>query len=158
MSKYPNLQQAALYFNFAYFANITPGLLQEIIAGNEELTAVEAFNMAHYTQIPYKVLFNSKLILLDKDRLKHQRMMDELMVKLRAIKAWEKKGSHEAETYMKYQRISFVNLYTDFFFGHPVAYTRYLGVKHRMDDTLLFIRCEQDKIHNKPRDVKQAIV
>ena len=154
--KYPNLNQASPYFPFDYFANITKELLIEAIKGTEELSATEAFNMSRYTGIPFKVLFNPQLIVLDRDRPKHQRMMKELEQKLYEIWEWQKKGSREADIYMQYDRTAYVNLDLDFWNRQPVAYTRYLGVKHQMDDTLFFIRCEQEKLHNKPRGVKKV--
>lgn len=158
MIKYPNLCAAYSYFPFAYFANITKELLIEAIKGTEELTATEALNMSRYTGIPFKVLFNPKLITFDRDRPKHQRMMEELEKKLYEIWEWQKKGSHEADIYMQYRRTHYVNLDLDFRNRQPVAYCRYLGIKHEMDDALLFIRNEQNKLHNKPRGVKKAAV
>lgn len=158
MIKYPNLLEAAPYFPFAYFANSTEELLVEGIRGTEEFTVEEAGNMSRYTRIPYNVLFNTKLILLDHDREKHRRMIKALGEKFYEIWEWQKKGSREADTYMKYQRVAFVNLELDFQNRRPVAYCRYLGVKEQIDDALLFIRNEQAKINNKPRGVKRTAV
>lgn len=148
---YPNLKEAEPYFCLAYFAHVTGELMQEVLNGNEELTAMEAFNICKYTGIPYSVLFNRNLITLNRDNHRHWAMMEGLSQNLYEIWEWQKKGSHEADIYMKYQRGHFVNMDLDFRNRRPVAYCRYLGVKHEMEDALLFIRVEQDKIHNKPR-------
>lgn len=156
--KYPNLIEAAPFFSVAYFANITDELLREILKGNEEMTATEALNVCRYTNIPFKVLFNPKLITLDRNRPKHQRMMKELEQKLYEIWEWQKKGSHEADIYMRYGRTHYVKLDLNFRNREVVSYCRYLGVKHEMDDALFFIRNEQYKLHNKPRGVRKAAV
>lgn len=156
--KYPNLKEAAPYFAVAYFANITPELLEKVIKGNEELTATEAINICRFSGIPHSVLFNAKLITFNKNRRRHKAMMEELEKKLYAIWDWQKKGSHEADIYMKYRRAHYVNLYMAFINKGVIPYCRYLGVKQEMEDALLFIRNELSKIQNKPRGLKKAAV
>lgn len=151
---YPNLKEAAPYYNLAYFANVTPELLKEVLNGSEELTVEEVLRICQFTRVPFSVLFNHNLILLDRDNYRHWKMRDKLEDMLYEIWEWQKKGSHEAEMYMKYRRKHFISLDLDFRNRRPVSYVRYLGVKHEMEDALLFIRCEHDRLHNKPRDIK----
>lgn len=152
--KYPNLRDLAPYFPLAYFAHITPDLLQAVFKGDEDLTASEGLNICKYTNIPYSVAFCPKLITLDRNNYRHWRMLGDLHEKLITIWEWQKKGSHEADLYMEYQRDHYVNLDLDFRNRKSPSYCRYLGVKHEMDNALLFIRCEQDKIHRKPRGIR----
>lgn len=154
---YPNLKEAAPYYNLAYFANITPELLSEVLKGNEDLTALEVMRICQYTGIPHSVLFNRKLIKLDQTNYRHWNMLSELENKIDEIWEWQKKGSHEADRYMEYQKDDFIRINSSFRLGWPVPYVWYLGVKKKMDDALLYIKCEQDKIHNKPRGIKREV-
>lgn len=159
--KYPNLAEVVKYHpysmsTFADFANVTPELLAAAINGDEELQASEALSISHYSDIPFSVLFCPNLIILSRDRRKHWEMMKKLQDYMYEIWEWQKKGSHEAEVYMKYRRGHYVNMDLDFRNRRLVTYGRYLGIKQEMEDALLFIKVEQDKIHKKPRGLREA--
>ncbi len=141
---------------FAEFAHVTTELLEEALAGREDLTDAELFRISKYTGVPVSVLNCPKLITLDRNRRRHRAMLHKLGVILTDIWRCQQKGSHEADTYMKYRREDFVNMELAFLDNRPVPYTQYLGIQHQMQDTLLCILNEQDKLHNKPRDVRAS--
>ncbi len=141
---------------FAGFAHVTTELLKEVLAGREELTDAELFRISKYTGVPMSVLNCPKLITLNRNRHRHRVMMDKLGVILGDISDCQKKGSHEADTYMKYWRKDFVNMELAFLDNRSVPYTQYLGIQHQMQDTWLYILNEQIRIHNKPRGVKAS--
>lgn len=155
-TKYPNLVAAAPHFPIAYFAHIEQELLEEVLKGNESLTALEAFNVCKYTGIPFGVLFNHKAILLTRDNLHHQKMMNQLNEYLYKIWDWEKRESKYAGIYMRYDRADYVNMDLAFWGHREVPYCEYLGIKHEMENALLFIKCEQEKKNNKPRGLKET--
>lgn len=141
---------------FAEFAHVTEELLKEALAGREKLTRAELFRISKYVGVPASVLNCPKLITLDHNRYRHQAMIHKLGVILEDISKCQKKGSHEADTYMKYYRQDFVNMELDFLDNRPVPYTQYLGIRHQMQDTLLYILNEQHRLHNMPRGVRAS--
>ncbi len=103
--KYPNLVEIYKYFPTSYFANVTGELMLAVFEGKEDLTSKEMFNISHYNRIPLSVLTCPEKIMLNRDRLKHRAMMDELENNLCKIRKQQKKGSHEADSYMKYESL-----------------------------------------------------
>lgn len=159
--RYPNLTEVIKHHpyslhTFAGFANVTEELLKEVMYGNEGLQTDEALCISRYCDIPCSVLYCPNLIIFSRDRWRHWEMMKKLQDYLYEIWEWQKKDSHAAELYMKYQRDHYVNMDLDFRNREQVTYGRYLGVKKEMEDTLLFIKVEQDKIHKKPRELKEV--
>lgn len=139
---------------FADFANVTVELFEAALNGEEELTTTELRQIARYTGIPFSVLTCPKLITLTRDRRRHWMMMKELQTKLYAIWEYQKQGSKEADFYMKYLRVKYVNMDLDFRNRRTVSYCRYLGVKHEMNDILSFCRQE---FAPKPRGRKVGV-
>lgn len=141
---------------FAEFAHVTEELLKEALAGREKLTKAELFRISKYVGVPVSVLNCPKLITLDRNRYRHQVMIHKLGIILTDIWECQQEGSHEADTYMKYYRKDFVNMELAFLDNKAVPYTQYLGIRHRMRDTLLYILHEQSRILNKPRGVRAS--
>lgn len=155
--RYPNLVEIYGHLPTSYFANVTEELMLAVFEGKEDLTAEEICKIARYNGIPVSVLLCPTKILLSRERRRHWDMLSELHEKLCEIWEWQKKGSRAADSYMKYRRGHFVNMDLDFRNRRPVSYGRYLWVKHEMEDALLFIRNEQDKVYNKPRGLPEQI-
>lgn len=152
--KYPNLTELVKYHpyhisTFAGFANITVELLEKVLDGEEELQALETFQICKYTGVPCSVLFNHRLIILSKNNRKHRAMIDDLHKKLYEVWEYEKKGYQYAITYMRYGRIRLVNMQLDFQNGKTVTYCRYLGIKEEINQILGFIASEIQR--NEPR-------
>ena len=141
---------------FAEFAHVTEELLEETLAGREKLTSAELFRISKHVGVPVSVLNCPKLITLDRKRYRHQAMIDKLGVIFEDISKCQKKGIHEADVYMKYQREDFVNMELAFLDNRAVPYTQYLGIQHQMQDALLYILNEQREIHGKPRGVRAS--
>ncbi len=141
---------------FAEFAHVTEELLKEALAGREKLTSAKLFRISKRVGVPVSVLNCPKLITLDRNRYRHQVMIHKLGIILTDIRECQQKGSHAADIYMKYCREDFVNMESAFLDNRPVPYTQYLGIRHQMQDTLLYILDEQSRIHNKPRGVKAS--
>lgn len=152
--RYPNLLEIHSYFPTSYYANVTDELMLAVFRGEEELTAGELQSIAHYNRIPLSVLTCPKMITLSRERWKHRQMMNHLETKLYEIWELQKRGSREAENYMirypAYGRNDYVNMELAFKNGYTVTYGHYLGVKHRMEDTILFAEGE---FREKPRGI-----
>lgn len=140
--KYPNLIEIFEEFPTYYFADVTKDLMLAVFRNEEDLTKDELRKIAYYNNISLSVLTCPRLITLDRNRPKHWRMMQELEKKLYEIWEYEKRGSKEAIDYMRtYPNIGrnrYVSLNLDFRSGRTVTYGRYLSVKHKMDNTILF--------------------
>lgn len=141
---------------FAGFANVPVELLEEAFKGEEELTRSELLLISRYTDIPVSVLECPKLIILDRGRYRHQVMIKALRDKLLEIWSWQKRGSKEAEQYMKYYRNGYVNMELAFLNKMPVPYVQYLGIRKIMENALLSITCEQMLINKPPRGVRKV--
>ncbi len=152
--RYPNLLEIHPYFPTSYFANVTDELMLAVFRGEKELTAGELQRIAHYNGIPLSVLVCPTLITLSRERYRHRRMMEQLEAKLYEIWELQKRGSREAENYMvRYPacgRNDYVNMSLAFGLGDLVTYGHYLGVKHRMEDTILFA---EGDLREKPRGI-----
>jgi len=149
--KYPNLIEVykANNLHLAYFANVTDELVLASFRGEEELTAVEIWKVAHYNNIPLSVLTCSKLIMLDNSRRRHKDMVERLRGQLVPIQKAAQEGIKEAvdfmETYPRTHRMKVVNMCMDFINGSPVTYIRYLDTKKLIDGCLLSIKCERQR-------------
>ncbi len=156
--KYPNLIEICDYFPISYFADVTDELMLAVFESKEDLTAEELSKIARYCNIPLSVLTCPKLITLNRRSRRHWQMMQVLRDKLYEIWDLEKRGSKHADEYMhKYAnigRIDFVNMELDFRNGKEITYGHYLGVKHKMDDTICFARGE---FRPKPRGLKEGV-
>lgn len=152
--RYPNLLEIHPYFPTSYFANVTDELMLAVFRGEEELTAGELHRIAHYNKIPLSVLVCPTLTTLSRERYRHRQMMDRLEAKLYEIRELQKRGSREAENYMvRYPacgRNDYVNMSLAFGRGEPVTYGHYLGVKHRMENTIFSAEVEMSE---KPRGI-----
>lgn len=150
--KYPNLLELDRYFQLHYFADVTRELMEAVFCGEEDLTQQEFSRIARYCGLPLGVLKCNKKITLSKSRRKHCQMIEALSDMLYEIWEFQKKGSEYAEWYMrKYSSIGredFVNMELAFYDGREVTYSHYLGVKHKMEDTICFANWEFRK---KPR-------
>lgn len=158
--RYPNLVEIHNYFPTGYFANVTEELMCAVFRGEEDLTAEEMRKIARYNGIPFSVLMCPKLITLDRGNYRHWKMMKQLQDKLYVIWALQKKGSKHADDYMfkcvNTGRGDYVNMDLDFRNGKQVTYGHYLGVRHGMDNIILFARNEfAEKPRGLNRDVKQ---
>lgn len=154
--KYPNLVEIYEYFPTGYFANVTDELMLAVFRGEEDLTTMEMLAIARYNGIPFSVLTCPKLITLSRERYRHQELMNQLRDKFYKIWELEKSGSKHAQDYMAtysilyrddYERMNFA-----FCNGRKVTYGHYLGVRHRMDDTILF---SQNEFKKEPRGLKK---
>lgn len=138
MSKYPNLVELNNYHPYHYttlanFAEVTKELYLEALRGNKELTREELVRISRYMQVPVGVLASRKLIMMDKDNRKHQRMIQDLEPALYSIWEAEKAGSKEAGYFMRGRgRMELVNLELAFQRGEA-SYCRYLGVKENIE-------------------------
>lgn len=152
---YPNLNEMVKYHPYhistlADHAGVTTELMEEVVRGNEELSLEEALGIARLYNVKLEILFLPKLIRMDKQNRKHQRMVSELMSFLPVIHKYQMEGSQEAEIFMRYGRIDLVNLEL-YFLDNRATYCQYLGVKERVEQALLFIRNEQ----RKPRGLER---
>lgn len=157
--KLPNLKELIKYHpyhisTFANFADVTVDLLKAVINGEEELTSMELVNISRYVGIPKSVLTCPSLIMLSRERHRHRRMMEDLEEKLYFIYHATKQESTEAKNYMRWERPSFVNMLLDFQNQKQVSYCRYLGEKEKLEQAILFIKCEM----HKPRERKVRVV
>lgn len=156
--RYPNLVEVHDYFPTGYFANVTEELMRAVFRGEEDLTAEEMWKIAHYNKIPFSVLMCPKLITLNRENNRHQKMMEQLHYMLYEIWELQKKGSVHADMYMnKYAQIyrcDYENMELAFRNGRQVTYCHYLGVRHRMEDIILFSRNE---FAEKPRGLNRTI-
>lgn len=152
--RYPNLLEIHPYFPTSYYANVTDELMLAVFRGEEELTDGELQRIAHYNRIPLSVLICPKMITLSRERWRHRQMMNHLETKLYEIWELQKRGSREAENYMvrypAWGRTDYVNMELAFRNGYAVTYGHYLGVKHRMEDTISFAEGE---CREKPRSI-----
>lgn len=151
---YPNFAELIKYHpyhicTFANFADVTIELLEAALRGKEKLTSFEILKIARYTQIPVTVLTCPHLIMLDRQSRRHQKMVDSLCEKLIYIWEYQKKGNADAELFMKYHKPALVNLELAFLDGRA-SYAQYLGVKERVEQTLLSIKNSS----KKPRELK----
>lgn len=148
--KYSNLIELLRYHpydisTFANFADVSTETMRKIKSGEQEARFETIYKISHFTNIPYSVLSCEKLIYLETENRKHQQMIEELENNLCKIYVSYKFGSHEAADYMKYHRVSFVNMRSDFKNKKKVSYIRYLSEKESQEDTLLFIKNEKRK-------------
>lgn len=144
---YPNLAEIIKYHpyhigTFAGFADVTAGLLEAAVRGEEELTSGELYKIARYSGIPHGVICHPHLIRMDRHSMWHREMVKELCGHITFINDKKNAGSHEAETFMRYYRGHLVNLELAFLDGRA-TYGQYLGVKERVEQTLSFIRNEE---------------
>jgi len=144
---YPNLSEVIKYHpyhisTFAGFANVTRELFEAALAGYEKLTDEELRKIACYAEIPIGVLRCPHLIMLNRCRLRHQKMVRGLCKSILLILGKQKDGSMEAARFMQYYRKDIVNL-TLAFLDNSASYAQYLGAKERVDQTIQFIRNEE---------------
>lgn len=81
--QYPNLTEIIRYHpydigTFAYFANVTTNLMKSICYEDEAMDFSELQEISYYAQLDIKVISLPKLILLDRNRLRHKNMMKNL--------------------------------------------------------------------------------
>lgn len=154
--KYPNLVEIHPYFPTGYFANVTDELMLAVFRGEEDLTTMEMLAIARYNGIPFSVLTCPKLITLSRERRRHREMMKQLRGKFYEIWALEKKGSKHAHDYMvtypELYRYDYERMNFDFSNGYKVTYGHYLGVRHKMDDMILF---SQNEFRKEPRGLRK---
>ncbi|MFR1351197.1 MAG: hypothetical protein ACLSCA_02040 [[Clostridium] symbiosum] len=153
---YPNLSEIIKYHpyhigTFANFADVTTELLQAALDGQEELTGEELRNIARYSAIPLGVLKCRQVVMMDRSRMRHKEMIDNLIGSLSYIWNEQKMGSKEADIFMKYHRVELVNLELAFL-DNRASYAQYLGAKERVDQVISFIRNEKRKPRALTRD------
>ena len=160
--RYPNLTELVenhpYHFDtFKNFANVTAELFKEVLYGDEELTREELLNICRYTNTPYPVLHNPKLITLDSGRMRHQQMMDELKQTVHEMENLEDKCGYEIS--VQVAAIHFERMEDDFHRERQISYCRYLGVRQEILDVFSFIRTDLGKKNNRPRglSVRKAV-
>lgn len=155
--KYPNLLGLDEYFQLHYFAGVTRELMEAVFRGEDDLTPQEFFRISWYCNLPLNALRCGKKIVLSRSNWKHCQMMKVLSDMLYEIWELQKRGSKYADWYMrKYSltgRDDFVNMKLAFYDGREVTYSHYLGVKHKMEDTICFAKGEFRK---KPRGLGEV--
>lgn len=156
MSKYPNLSEIVKYHpyhigTFAYHADVTLDLLQAALNGQEELYSGEIIKISRLVGVPVSVLICPKLIMLDKNRLKHKQMIRDLISKRVYIRERFQSGSLEAKTFMQWYG-SELELLHALFTDDKASYGRYLGLKSRIDRCLKSIYIEQNEKRRRSRE------
>lgn len=120
--------------------------MKKVLAGEESLTAVEAFNLSQYMLCDLSYLFSPVLSALDRKSRRHCAWIAELNRKLGVIWEASKNGDTWAADYMNgAKRTGFVNMELKFQDGRQVTYAEYKAVKLEMDWTLSLIR-EKEKV------------
>lgn len=154
---FPNLAEIIPYFPTSYFADVTDELLEAVLKGDEELTEVEMMRIAHYNNLPLSFLTCQKLIVLSRANWKHREMIGALQRRLTEMQELKDAGSKYAAAYMdgKYSGMwKLMRLVDDFEAGRIVTYGKYLGVKHVLEDNILFA---QGEFRPKPRGLKVRV-
>lgn len=155
--KYPHLLGLDEYFQLHYFADVTRDLMEAVFRGEEDLTLPEFARISRYCNLPLSALMCSKKIVLSRSNWKHCQMMEALNDMLYEIWELQKRGSKYADWYMrKYSLIGrddFVNMELAFYDGREVTYSHYLGVKHKMEDTICFAK---EEVRKKPRGLGEV--
>ena len=137
--KYPNLieVQKADHLHLGYFANVTDELVLAAFRGEEELTDDEIRQVARYNGIPFSVLTCPKLIMLDRNRIKHRRMIAEVDKLCMQLKCMAREGNQEAEKWVKYAD-SANQKFLRAASNNTLTYIHYLDAGKTMSDFISF--------------------
>lgn len=137
--KYPNLieTQKQEFLHLAYFADVTDKFVLAAFRGEEELTDDEIRNVAHYNRIPFSVLTCSKLIMLDKRRPRHRKMIGEVDKLCMQLKCMSREGNQEAKKYVE-QADRKNQEFLKAAHNNRLTYIHYLGAKKQLSDYILF--------------------
>lgn len=150
--KYPNLTEVYRWHpysdaTFADHAGITIRLFHEVIEGDEFLEFMEMYNIGRLIGMPLGALFCPKLIMLNKDNYKHRNMANGIAEALECMNKYRAEGNKGVIRYIDmYNCDAMCESFLNAFANNKATYSRYIGVKARIDSTLLFIRCDE---HNR---------
>lgn len=133
MTKYPNLSELLQYYpcgtgTVCDHAEIEPELLEAVLDGTEELTPVEIIRLSRLYRCPAGVLEHPAVLMLDMDRPKHKRMVQEVDCVYMQLMAMAGDGNLKAEQYLDLNRW----MYQRFIWAvheDRLSYCHYLGVK-----------------------------
>ena len=148
--RYPNLAEIIRFHpyhidTFAGFGDVTTELLVAGIRGDEELRTEELNKIARYASIPAGVIMCPHLIKLGRFRYRHIVMVGELEDNLDIIKGQQEASSRHSCVFMDYGlEDEYKEFFIDFIKGYA-TYGRYLGIKEKIDQTLMFIENEKRK-------------
>lgn len=142
MNKYPNLQELIKYHPYGEtvvceYARIEPELLHAALDGKEVLTPIEIIAIARLYGCSAGVLNHPKVIMLDMNKLKHNRMVTEIDFMRIRLKCMARHGNLEAKKYLEWaDRENQVIMRMAY--NNKVSYGCYLGVKECLDQYLCF--------------------
>lgn len=170
----PNIHEGTLYPNlFIYYSNVgtnessfaahagvTTELFMAVLKEREELSFREFCGIRGLTGIPVKILMLPQIIRMERDHYKHRKMIDDLYSFKDEIIEGAKAGESWCKRFAENNNIGsdmsdLERLRSDFYAGSHVSYTRYLAVKHEVDNCVYFCRAEQEKPRGLPEEKKK---
>lgn len=133
MTKYPNLVELLRYYpcgtgTVCDHAEIEPELLEAVLEGTEALMPVEIMRLAQLYECPAGILNHPEAIMLDMGRMKHQRMMKEVVSIHTQLQAMAAGGNQKAAEYIELDEWRYL-AFTFSVLGNKLSYCHYLGVK-----------------------------
>ena len=146
--RYPNLAEIIRFHpyhidTFAGFGEVTTELLVAGIKGDEDLRIDELSKIARYAGISMGIITCPLLIKLDRFRYRHIVMVGELENNLDIIKGTQETCSNHSRIFMESGlQHDYREFFIDFIKG-CATYGRYLGIKEKIDQTLMFMENEK---------------
>lgn len=136
MTKYPNLVELLRYYPCGTpavcdHAEIEPELLEAVLDGTEELMPVEIMRLSRLYECPVGVLNHPEVIMLDMGRMKHQRMMKEIVSIHTQLQTMAAGGTQKAKEYLDLDRWSYQN-FLRAIYENKLSYCHYLGKKEEL--------------------------
>ncbi len=107
MNKYPNLQELIKYHPYSEatvcgHAGIEPELLHAILEGSEAFAPAEVIAIARLYECPVDVISCPCLIMLDMTRIRHKKMVRDVVSIYKQLGRMAEGGNNEAEGYLKW--------------------------------------------------------
>lgn len=133
MTKYPNLLELIRYYPCGTpavcdHAGIEPELLGAVLDGAEELTPVEIMGLSRLYGCPAGVLYHPGVIMLDMGRMKHHRMVKDVVSIHGQLLDMAAEGNRKAAQYINSNEWRYLE-FTFSLLGNKLSYCHYLGVK-----------------------------
>lgn len=143
MNKYPNLNELIKCHPYSEHticdhAQIEPELLHAALDGTEVLTPTEIIAIARLYGCPIGVLNDSKLIMLDMNRSRHRKMVNEVKSIYIQLKGMTDEGNHDAVKYSEWADWEF----RKFMYAvrsNKFSYCHYLGIKEQLTQYVSFV-------------------
>lgn len=106
ITRYPNLAELHRYHPYGEpamcdHAGIEPELLHAVLSDGEPLRYAELLGLARLYGCPVSVLTCQKVIMLDRRRLKHRKMITEVKNLVICLKCMAKEGNEKAKRWLE---------------------------------------------------------